>query len=67
MPLSRSEERELYNYVDKFEKMNLPQYYEDIFGIEKIPNIKQEEMQLINTCGLAYLEKIIVNYIQGGK
>lgn len=67
LPLSRSEERELYNYVDKFEKMNLPQYYEDIFGIEKIPNIKQEEMQLINTCGLAYLEKIIVNYIQGGK
>lgn len=67
LQLSRSEERELYNYIDKFDKLKLPHYYEETLGIEQISDVKQEEKQLIKTCGLAYLEKIIVNYTKGGK
>ncbi|MCI9175335.1 MAG: hypothetical protein HFH49_10400 [Lachnospiraceae bacterium] len=65
--LSRSEERELYNYVDKFMSMNFSEYYEKRFGIRKVADAEQEEEQLIKTCGMAYLEKMIANCVQGGK
>lgn len=61
--LSRSEKRELYNYVDKFEKMNLHEYYEKELGIGKIADSEQEETQLLKKCGLSYLEKMIIKYI----
>lgn len=64
--LSRSEERELYNYVDKFELMNLSKYYKQKFGI-KIEDSEKEEEQLLKTCGLAYVEKIILKFATGGK
>lgn len=65
--LTRSEERELYNYVDKFEKMELPKYYEKAFRGIKIEDTDQEEKNLLKTCGLAYVEKIIKLLVNGGK
>ena len=65
--LSRNEERELYNFVDKFEKMNLTEYYSQNFKKIQIPDAEKEEEQLYKTCGLAYVEEIINNYIKGGK
>lgn len=64
--LSRSEEREMYNYIDKFEQMKLENYYENVLKLEKINDSNKEETQLLKTCGLSYLEKVIANYIQGG-
>lgn len=64
--LSRSEERELYNYVDKFEQMNLKKYYAGTFKNVKVKDAEREEEQLIKTCGLAYVEKIITDMIKGG-
>lgn len=65
--MSRSEERELYNYVDKFEKMKLADYYEEHFPNIVVKDIGREEEQLLKTCGLAYVEQIIKEYIKGGK
>lgn len=65
--LSRSEERELYNYVDKFEQMKLVDYYEKHFPKIVIEDKTQEEKQLLKTCGLAYVEQIIKEYVNGGK
>lgn len=65
--MSRSEERELYNFVDKFEKMNLPEYYEKQLGMDGVPDSEQEEKQLMKTCGLLYLEKVIIRIKQEGK
>lgn len=61
--LSRSEEREMYNYIDKFEKMNLDLYFENVLGLEKIADAENEEVQLLKKCGLGYLEKMIAKYI----
>ena len=65
--LSRSEERELYNYVDKFEQMKLEEYYKTHFPKITIEDETQEEKQLLKTCGLAYVEQIIKECIKGGK
>lgn len=65
--LSRSEERELYNYVDKFEQMRLIDYYRDNFSQIVIEDKEHEEEQLLKTCGLAYVEQIIKECIKGGK
>lgn len=65
--LSRIERRELYNYVDKFYKMKLTDYYSKRFKTVKIPNSSQEEKQLLKTCGFAYVEKIINSFITGGQ
>lgn len=65
--LSRSEERELYNYVDKFEQMKLIEYYKKAFPQIKIADSDQEEIQLLKNCGLSYVEEIIKGYTKGGK
>lgn len=65
--LSRSEERELYNYVDKFDQMNLSGYYSKTFPQIKIENHPREEVQLLKTCGMGYVEKLIKGYTKGGK
>ena len=65
--LTRSEERELYIFVDKFEQMGLPSYYEAKFPKINIENSEQEETQLLKNCGLAYIENIIKGYTEGGK
>lgn len=65
--LSKSEERELYNYVDKFEQMNLTEYYKNAFGKIAIEDSDQEEIQLLKTSGIAFVEKIIISLTTGGK
>lgn len=65
--LSRSDERTLYYLVDKFERMRLKEYYKTSFPQIKVPYSDDEIEQLQNSCGLSYTEKIIKNYINGGK
>ncbi len=65
--LTRSEERELYNFVDKFEQMGLPRYYGEKFPQIHVEDNEQEEIQLLKNCGLAYIENIIKEYTEGGK
>lgn len=65
--LSKSEERELYNYVDKFEQMRLEEYYKMHFPKIIIEDVEQEEKQLLKTCGLSYVEQIIKEYTKGGR
>ena len=64
--LTRSERRELYNYVDKFDQMELPAYYQKNFKYIKVADRESEELQLIKTSGLAYIEKIIIAMCKGG-
>lgn len=64
--LSKSDERELYNFVDKFEKMRLTDYYKKAFKNIQVADSDTEEEQLLKTCGLAYIEKIIVAMCKGG-
>lgn len=65
--VSRSEERELYNYVDKFEQMNLNEYYKNRFPTIEIEDSDKEETQLLKNCGIAYVEEIIKGYAKGGR
>ena len=65
--LLRNEKRELYNYVDKFEKMNLKKYYAETFKQIQIKNILKEEEQLLKTSGILFVEKLIKEYAQGGR
>lgn len=58
--LTRSEERELYNFVDKFDKMGLTSYYEERFPKIHVEDNELEETQLLKNCGLAYIEKIVM-------
>lgn len=65
--LSRAEERELYNFVDKFDQMGLTDYYEKCFKRIRVDDAESEEVQLQKTCGLAYVEKLIGAMTTGGK
>lgn len=65
--LTKSEERELYNFVDKFNKMNLEKYYKKVFPYIKIADKSEEEIQLLKTCGILYVERLIKEYARGGK
>lgn len=60
--LSRSEKREMYNYIDKFEKMDLDTYFEKTLGMKKIADEENEEKQLLKKCGISYLEEMIAKY-----
>ena len=64
--LSKSDERELYNFIDKFEKMKLTDYYKKAFKNIQVVDSETEEKQLLKTSGLAYIEKIIVAMCKGG-
>lgn len=64
--LSKSEEREFYNYIDKFEKMDIKEYYAKAFKKIKVEDAENEEVQLLKTSGLAYVEKIMIALIKGG-
>ncbi len=65
--LSRTEEKELYSYVDKFERMGLAGYYAKNFRNIKVRDTVIEERQLWKTSGMAYTEKIIKGIATGGK
>ena len=64
--LSKSEQRELYNLVDKFEEMNLEGYYNQILPDIEVESSTKEEVQLQKTCGLKYIERLIIKYLKGG-
>lgn len=64
---SKAEERELYNFVDKFNEMNIPSYYESTFKKITMCDFDKEEIQLQKTSGLAYVEKIIQLLTTGGR
>lgn len=63
--LTRSEKRELYNYVDKFEMMNLSTYYSKVLPKIKIKDNTKEEIQLLKNCGVEYIEQLIYGYYKG--
>lgn len=65
--LTRSEERELYNFVDKFDKLKLDHYYYKEFPNIEVEDNHKEEVQLQKTCGLLFIEELIKQYAQGGK
>lgn len=65
--LTKSEKHELYNHIDKFEKMKLDEYYRKIFPQIQVDTEKEEEEQLLNTCGISYIEQIIKIYSNGGE
>ena len=64
--LSRTEMRELYSLVDKFEQMNLPEYYAKAFKKISVPDSEKEEEQLLKTSGMSYVEKVIQVLTTGG-
>lgn len=63
--LSWYEQRELQNFIDKFEFSGLPEYYQTVFGRTPI-STQSEEQALLANCGFTYLEQIITDYINGG-
>lgn len=60
--LSRLERRELDNFIDKFIQSGLGDYYEKELGCTPIPAAEDEVESLYRDCGLAYLERIIMQY-----
>lgn len=58
--LTRSEQREFNNYVDKFEEMSLSTYYRENLGCDRFPISHDEAKDLIRDCGLIYLESRIM-------
>lgn len=64
--LSKTEERELYNFVDKFDQMKLPEYYAAAFNKISVDDCEKEEEQLLKTSGIAYVEKIVKVLTTGG-
>lgn len=71
--LNRSEERQLYTFADKFDEMNLEQYYQKFFPQiqfdrkffpqNQFGNSLSEAEQLLKTSGLAYVERLIRDLI----
>ncbi len=64
--LGRMEQRELNNMVDKFEQMNIVDYYTKYYPDLAIPDSEDEEKQLLKTCGISYVETIIKTFCEGG-
>ena len=70
---NRSEERQLYTFADKFDKMNLEQYYQKFFPQiqfdrrffpqNQFGNSLSEAERLLKTSGLAYVERLIRDLI----
>lgn len=64
--LSRLERYEIENYMDKFERQSLSDYYEKLLNCSSIVTDNELDALLVN-CGITYLEKIIDNIYNGGK
>lgn len=64
--LSRIERREMENFMDKFERERLSDYYEDNLGCLHISTNNEVDALFVN-CGFAHFEKIIANIYDGGK
>ena len=63
---SRIERREMENFMDKFERQRLSDYYEETLGCPHISTNNEVDALLVN-CGFAHFEKIIANLFDGGK
>ncbi len=61
--LSRLEQREIENYMDKFELQSLSAYYEQNFMVPHFSPDNETDALFVN-CGFAYLEKNTFKYIQ---
>lgn len=62
--LSKTEQWKLWDYIGRFQKMNLPEYYATEFPWAKV-NRNMEQEQLLRTSGLAYIEKIMMQRTTG--
>ena len=60
--LSQIEQFEIVNYINKFKRSSLSEYYEKELGYSKIPVTGNEVDDLYRNCGFAYLENIIGHY-----
>lgn len=65
-PLSRLERRELNCMEDKFAQMKLVDYYHKYYPDIKIEDSENEDIQLLKTCGISYVEAIIKIMNKGG-
>lgn len=63
---SRIERREMENFMDKFERQRLSDYYEKNLGCPHISTNNEVDALFVN-CGFAHFEKIIANLYDGGK
>lgn len=63
---SRIERREMENFMDKFERQRLSDYYEETLGCPHISTNNEVDALFVN-CGFAHFEKIIANLYDGGK
>lgn len=64
--LIRMERRELNNMEDKFEQMNIVDYYTKYFPDITVPDSEDENRHLLKTCGVSYIETIIKTFCEGG-
>lgn len=64
--LSRIEKREIEYYLFKFEQQSLSTYYEQELICAPILADNENDLLMVN-CGMAYLERIIINICDGGK
>lgn len=64
--LTRIERRERNNMEDKFEQMNIVDYYTKYFPDITVPDSEDEDRQLLKTCGISYIETIIKAFCEGG-
>lgn len=62
--LSRIEQREMENYIDKFEQQSLQQYYARMLNCKPTSRANDEVQRLLDNCGFHYFEKIILNMIK---
>ncbi|NBK79720.1 hypothetical protein D5272_14280 [bacterium D16-76] len=66
-PVNRVEQRELDSYIDKFSQNSLSEYYETTLGCPRITMNHSDTDNLYRDCGLAYLEKMIIQYKPANK
>lgn len=64
--LSRIEQREIDNYMDKFGYQSLQRYYVEKLNCRPEPTINDEVQMLLNDCGFEYFEKLILSINKGG-
>ena len=57
-------EKQFYSFIDTLEKIKLVDYYQKEFSTITVDDREKEEQQLWKTSGLAYVEKIINNFVK---
>lgn len=64
--LSRLEQREMENYMDKFERESLQEYYIHTLNCSLESAVRNDMQILLRNCGFAYFEKLIFDIQKGG-